>query len=199
MSPGEYEEEEDGDIFRGFALPTLSVGVILLRRLGLALRQYNLTLELLQLRLQLVQLAVRFLHDGRDIGQRLAVGRDLPQLLRAGLYLKFLQTREFSQEKNKFNRRLCRGNCSVRSVSVESPRISRGSRAFARIGSKLPIPLFEIAPLTPQMRRKIMHTCRDTMIRSIFHRESLDRDLFILQSETCRKGTDLDAVNIAWS
>lgn len=38
----------------GFALPTLTIGVILLRRLRLALRQYNLTLELLQLRLELV-------------------------------------------------------------------------------------------------------------------------------------------------
>lgn len=65
--------------------------MILLRRLRLALRQYNLTLELLQLGLEFVQLAVRLLHDCRDIGERLAIGRDLPELLRAGLYLQFLR------------------------------------------------------------------------------------------------------------
>jgi len=77
----------------GFVLPTLTVGVILLRRLRLALRQYNLTLELLELRLELVQLAVRLLHDSRDIRERLAIGRDLPQLLRAGLYLQLLRNK----------------------------------------------------------------------------------------------------------
>lgn len=78
----------------GFPLPTLTVGVILLRRLRLALRQYNLTLELLELRLELVQLAVRLLDDRRDIRERLTIGRDLPQLLRAGLYLQLLRTKE---------------------------------------------------------------------------------------------------------
>lgn len=71
--------------------------MILLRRLRLALRQYNLTLELLELRLQLVQLAVRLLHDRRDVRERLAIGRDLPQLLRAGLYLQLLRTKEIRQ------------------------------------------------------------------------------------------------------
>ena len=77
-----------------FALPTLTVGVILLRRLRLALRQYNLTLELLELSLELVQLAVRLLHNSRDIRERLAIGRDLPQLLRASLYLQLLQMKK---------------------------------------------------------------------------------------------------------
>jgi len=72
---------------RGFGLPTLTVGVILLRRLRLALRQYNLTLELLELHLEFVQLAVRILHDRRDVGERLSIGRDFPQLLRTGFYL----------------------------------------------------------------------------------------------------------------
>lgn len=73
---------------------TLTVGVILLRRLRLALRQYNLTLELLQLGLEFVQLAVRLLHDCRDVGERFAIGRNLPQLLRAGLYLQLLQRKK---------------------------------------------------------------------------------------------------------
>lgn len=59
------------------------------------MRQDNLTLELLELRLKLVQLAVRLLHDRRDIRERLAIGRDLPQLLRAGLYLQLLRTKKF--------------------------------------------------------------------------------------------------------
>lgn len=79
---------------RGFGLPTLTVGVILLRRLRLALRQYNLTLELLELRMEFAQLAVRILHDRRDVGERLAIGRDLPQLFRAGLYLQLLRKNE---------------------------------------------------------------------------------------------------------
>lgn len=73
---------------------TLAVRVILLRRLGLALRQYNLTLELLELGLQLVQLAVRLFHDRRYVGQRFTIGRNLPQLLGAGLYLQLLQQSE---------------------------------------------------------------------------------------------------------
>lgn len=109
-------------ISRTATLPTLTVGVILLRRLGLALRQYNLTLELLQLRLELVQLAVSLLHNRRNIGQRFAVGRDLPQLLCASLYLQLLQTREDRNEDSIKCRRY-----------IEETIVRHSSRAKAQI------------------------------------------------------------------
>jgi len=114
--------------------------VILLRRLGLALRQYNLTLELLQLRLELVQLGIGLLDDRRDIRQGFAIGRDLPQFLRAGLYLQLLQTRE-DQNEDSIRRQLGIERTVRRKLLSRIARVHHARLAsVSRLSSIAPLP-----------------------------------------------------------